>query len=296
MLLLQTTTPPTVTWHPEKRYNLVLIEVNFVLMGLLRICLFFWFCKTHTAFAVATSKLVLVTGGARGIGKATCLHLAERGYNVAINYHQNTELANQLVQEILQKGGHAAAFQADVSQEDQVQSLFDDVYDYFQMNPVGLVNNAGVMEAMEKDILKVSAQILERDFRVNTLGPFLCSKEFVRRCSTKNGENGGSIVCVSSVSSESAQILAYGMSKAALEVMVTGLSKTLPLEGIRINTVVPGLIDTGLASPAIMETMKGFIPLRRAGEPSEVARAIEFLLSEESSYCCGAKLRVAGGL
>ena len=244
----------------------------------------------------APDKLVVVTGGARGIGKATCLLLAERGYQVAVNYQSNSELADQVVREINNAGGKAAAFRADVSDEDQVTQLFDDICAHFQMTPTGLVNNAGVMEAMEKDLLKVSAETMERDFRVNALGPFLCTKEFVKRCSTKNGGKGGSVVCVSSVSAESAQILAYGMSKAAMEVMVTGLSKTLPLEGIRINTVVPGLIDTGLASPEIMEVMKGFIPLRRAGEPVEVAKAVEFLLSEQSSYCCGTKIRVAGGL
>ena len=246
--------------------------------------------------ATPNSKLVIVTGGARGIGKATCLLLAERGYQVAVNYRTNAELAEQVVQEITDAGGKAAAFRADVSDEQQVIQLFDDVCAHFDLIPTGLVNNAGVMESMEKDIMKVSTETLEYDFKVNTMGPFFCTKEFVKRCSTKNGGIGGSIVCVSSVSAESAQILAYGMSKAALEVMVTGLSKTLPLEGIRINTVVPGLTDTGLASPEIMEVMKGFIPLRRAGNPTEVAKAIAFLLSDESSYCSGTKIRVAGGL
>ena len=241
-------------------------------------------------------KLVLVTGGARGIGKATCLWLAKKGYQVAVNYRTNSELADQVVQEIKDGGGTAAAFQADVSEEHEVTQLFDAVCAHFGCPPNGLVNNAGVMESMEKDILKVTKDTLEYDFKVNTLGPFLCTKEFVRRCSTQNGGSGGSIVCVSSVSAESAQILAYGMSKAAMEVMVTGLSKTLPLGGIRINTVVPGLTDTGLASPEIIEVMKGFIPLRRAGQPIEVAKAIEFLLSDESSYCSGTKIRVAGGL
>ena len=101
---------------------------------------------------------------------------------------------------------------------------------------------------------------------------------------------------MSSISAESAQILAYGMSKAALEAMVAGLSKTLPLEGIRINTVQPGLIDTGLASPQIMEVMSGVIPARRPGNPQEVAAAIEYLLSDDSKYCSGTKLRIAGGL
>lgn len=249
-----------------------------------------------SASAGSGSKLVVVTGGARGIGKATCLLLASKGYQVAVNYRSNTELAEEVVAEIKKGGGNAAAFQADVSDEDQVEQMFDDVCGHFDMAPTGLVNNAGIMEKMEKDILQVSGDTLEQDLRVNTMGPFFCTKAFVKRCSTKHGGNGGSVVVVSSVSAESAMVLAYGMSKAAVEAMVNGLSKTLPLEGIRINTVVPGLTDTGLAAPEIIETMSGFIPLRRAGEPVEIAKAIAFLLSDESSYCSGTKIRVAGGL
>lgn len=254
--------------------------------------------STNALASPAAKKLVVVTGGARGIGKATCLWLAEKGYQVAVNYNKNAELAKEVVKEIEQGGGTAEAFQADVSDEDQVTKLFDSVCSHFDMNPMGLVNNAGVMEPMEKDLLQVSSETLEHDLRVNCMGPFFCTKEFVKRCSTKEeiGGAGGSVVVVSSVSAESAQILAYGMSKSALEAMVTGLSKTLPLEGIRINTVVPGLIDTGLASPEIMDVMKDFIPLRRPGEPLEVAKAVEYLLSDESSYCTGTKIRVAGGL
>jgi NAD(P)-dependent dehydrogenase (short-subunit alcohol dehydrogenase family) len=247
-------------------------------------------------------KLVLVTGGSRGIGRATCKLLASKGYKVALNYCTNKEKADQVIQEITELGGTAVAFQADVSDEQQVQQLFQDIYDKFQTYPTGLVNNAAVMEPMEKDILKVTAETLERDFRVNTMGPFFCTKEFVKYASTKHaaaiagGGKGGSIVCISSISAESAQILAYGMCKAALEAMVTGLSKNLPLEGIRINTIQPGLIDTGLASPEIMEIMSGFIPVRRPGFPQEVANAVLYLLSDDSSYCTGTKLRVSGGL
>jgi NAD(P)-dependent dehydrogenase (short-subunit alcohol dehydrogenase family) len=243
-------------------------------------------------------KLVLVTGGSRGIGRATCKLLASKGYKVALNYCTNKEKADQVIQEITEQGGMAVAFQADVSDEQQVQQLFQDIHDKFQTYPTGLVNNAAVMEPMEKDLLKVTAETLERDFRVNTMGPFFCTKEFVKHASTKNAPDGkgGSIVCISSISAESAQILAYGMCKAALEAMVTGLSKNLPLEGIRINTIQPGLIDTGLASPEIMEIMSGFIPVRRPGFPQEVANAVLYLLSDESSYCSGTKLRVSGGL
>jgi NAD(P)-dependent dehydrogenase (short-subunit alcohol dehydrogenase family) len=253
----------------------------------------------------AKKNLVIVTGGSRGIGKATCIYLASKGYQVAVNYCREEQAAQQVVNEIVQAGGTAKAFQADVGEETQVVAMFQDVMGHFGMPPTGLVNNAGVMEAMEKDITKVSTATLERDLKVNTMGTFFCTREFVKHASINNNNNnnneksggqGGSIVVVSSVSAESAQILAYGMSKAALEAMVIGLSKQLPLEGIRINTVSPGLIDTGLASPEIMERMKGFIPLRRAGNPTEVAQAIEFLLSDASSYCSGTKLKIAGGL
>ena len=243
-------------------------------------------------------KLVLVTGGSRGIGKATCWLLASKGYQVALNYHTNRDEAESICQSIQQQYPTAkiAIFGADVSDEAQVVSMFEQVCNHFQMAPTGLVNNAAVMEPMEKDLAKISTELLLRDLQVNTCGPFICTKEFVKRASTKNGGTGGSIVCVSSISAESAQILAYGMSKAALEAMVIGLSKTLPLEGIRINAVQPGLVDTGLASPEIMKTMSGFIPLRRPGNPDEIAKAIEYLLSDDSSYCSGTKLRVSGGL
>ncbi|CAB9503177.1 arabinitol 2-dehydrogenase [Seminavis robusta] len=257
-------------------------------------------CLMMSASASSTpaKKLVIVTGGSRGIGRATCVWLASKGYQVAVNYNNGEEAAQEVVAEIESAGGSAKAFQCDIGEETQVEEMFEDVMGHFGMPPTGLVANAGIMEAMEKDIRKVSTETLERDLKVNTMGTFFCTRAFVKHCSVNNekGGQGGSIVVVSSVSAESALILAYGMSKAALEAMVNGLSKQLPLEGIRINTIIPGLIDTGLAAPEIIETMKGFIPLRRAGDPTEVAQAIEFLLSDASSYCSGTKLKVSGGL
>lgn len=241
----------------------------------------------------SSTKVVLVTGGSRGIGRATCLLLAKQGWKVALNYCQEEEAAKQVVE---QGNGNIVAFQADVSQPDQVARLYEEIYETFQSNPAGLVNNAAIMERMEKDIKNIQHETLLRDLQVNTCGPFYCTQEFVKRASTQNGGGGGSIVCISSISAESAQILAYGMSKAALEAMVAGLSKNLPLEGIRINTIQPGLIDTGLASKEIMDRMSGVIPLRRPGLPEEVAKAVAFLLSDDSSYCSGTKLRIAGGL
>jgi NAD(P)-dependent dehydrogenase (short-subunit alcohol dehydrogenase family) len=252
--------------------------------------------STHTSSRSNNSdKLVLVTGGSRGISRATCLLLASKGYKVALNYCTSADAAKSVVAEAPEQ---IMAFQADVSDPDQVAKLFDDIKQHFHANLTGLVNNAAVMEAMEKDITKYSHETLIRDLKTNPCGPFYCTQEFVRQASTTKhpAGKGGSIVCISSISAKSAQILAYGMSKAALEAMVNGLSKNLPLEGIRINIVQPGLIDTGLASPDIMEAMSGVIPARRPGKPVEVARAIEFLLSDASAYCSGAKLRIAGGL
>ncbi|KAL3914327.1 MAG: hypothetical protein SGILL_006144 [Bacillariaceae sp.] len=245
--------------------------------------------------ATNSDKLVLVTGGSRGIGKATCLLLAEKGYNVALNYCSDKEAAESVVEEN-QGTGKIVPFQCDISQPEQVTEMYKDIYETFQQHPTGLVNNAGIMEPMQKDITKIENHLLLRDYQTNACGPFYCTKEFVQRASTNRGGQGGSVVCVSSISAESAQILAYGMSKAALEAMVNGLSKTLPLEGIRINTIQPGLIDTGLASPEILEVMSGVIPARRAGNPAEVAAAIEYFLSDASKYCSGTKLRIAGGL
>jgi NAD(P)-dependent dehydrogenase (short-subunit alcohol dehydrogenase family) len=247
----------------------------------------------------SNEKLILVTGGSRGIGRATCLLLAQKGYDVALNYCRDEDAAKSVVklaEEDETITGVIVPFKADISEPEQVEKLFQDIEAHFQRNPTGLVANAGIMEPMQKDITKIENDILLRDYKTNACGPFYCTKEFVKRASTKYGGEGGSIVCVSSISAESAQILAYGMSKAALEAMVNGLSKTLPLEGIRINTVQPGLIDTGLASPEILEIMSGVIPVRRAGKPHEVAAAIEYFLSDDSKYCTGTKLRIAGGL
>jgi len=243
-------------------------------------------------------KLVIVTGGARGIGKATCLLLASRGYHVALNYRSNEKAALQVVNEITSSHGDnvANAFQADVSQEQEVEQLFSDVIKHFGRNPTSLVCNAGVMEPMEKDITKITKETLDKDFATNTYGPFFCVREFVKLTSTKNGGKGGSIVNVSSVSADGGQIVAYAMSKCAMEAMVNGIAKTLPLEGIRINTVVPGLIDTGMATQEQIEILSGVIPMRRAGEPNEIAKAIAFLLSDESSYCTGTRLKASGGL
>lgn len=243
-------------------------------------------------------KLVIVTGGARGIGKATCLLLASRGYQVAVNYRSNEKAAQQVVNEITSSHGEEAAksFQADVSHELEVEQLFNDVIAHFGRTPTSLVCNAGVMEPMEKDIAKITKETLDKDFATNTYGPFFCVREFVKHASTKNGGKGGSIVNVSSVSADGGQIVAYAMSKCAMEAMVNGVAKTLPLEGIRINTVVPGLIDTGMATPEQIEMLSGVIPMRRAGEPSEIAKAIAFLLSNESSYCTGTRLKASGGL
>lgn len=162
-------------------------------------------------------KLVIVTGGARGIGKATCLLLASRGYQVAVNHRSNTEAAQQVVNEI---GTDAKAFQADVSDEKQVEKLFDKVIAHFGRNPTSLVCNAGVMEPMQKDITLITKETLDADFATNTYGPFFCTREFVKRTSTKHGGKGGSIVNVSSVSADGGQIVAYAMSKSATEAMV----------------------------------------------------------------------------
>jgi NAD(P)-dependent dehydrogenase (short-subunit alcohol dehydrogenase family) len=249
------------------------------------------------AAAGTTKPLVVVTGGARGIGRATCLLLASRGYDVAVNYQSNAEGAQSVVTDIESAGGHARAFQADVSEESQVTQLFDDVVKAFGRAPNGLVNNAGIMEPWLNDIATIEFDTLDRDIRTNLYGPWFCTREFVKRASTASGGKGGSIVNVSSTSAASSQPLAYGISKAAQEAMANGLSKTLPPNhGIRINTVVPGLTDTGLASEENIAILAKIIPLRRAAEPDEIAKGIAVLLSDESSYASGAFLKISGGL
>lgn len=252
------------------------------------------------------NKLILVTGGSRGIGQATSILLASKGYDVAINYRSDTVSAHNVWDEIQSMKnddngiGDAMTFQADVSKEEEVSRLFQNIHQHFGRDPDGLVNNAGIVgeRIPNNDITLMSTPDLQKVIETNTYGPFYCIREFVSRVSTqKEGGKGGTIV---NVSSGAAYIgtgnLFYSMSKGALDSMMIGLSQSLPrLHGIRINSVVPGMTETDMCTPEQIEANKHLVPMGRGGKPEEVAESILFLLGENSYFCCGAKIRVAGG-
>ncbi|HET6955751.1 MAG TPA: SDR family oxidoreductase [Vicinamibacterales bacterium] len=246
------------------------------------------------------NNVLIVTGGSRGIGAATALLAAERGYAVCVNYRKNRDAADQVVSKIQAARGKALAVGADVASESEVVRLFDTVD--AQMGPLaGLVNNAGVLETQAR-VEHMDAARIDRVFATNVRGAFVCAREAVRRLSTKRGGSGGAIV---NVSSRAAQLGApgeyvdYAASKAALEAMTIGLAREVAGEGIRVNGVRPGIIYTDIhadgGEPNRVERLGPTLPMQRGGHAIEVARAILWLLSDEASYSTGTFIDVSGG-
>ncbi|MBX7219155.1 MAG: SDR family oxidoreductase [Blastocatellia bacterium] len=246
-------------------------------------------------------KVLVITGGSRGIGAATAQLAAQKGYAVCINYLRNRPAAQSVVDEILASGGKAQAFKCDVSQEAEVKAFFEQVDREFGCI-TGLVNNAGILERQSR-LESFDAARLKRIFETNVIGPFLCAKEAVLRMSTRHGGTGGAIVNVSSAAAKLGspeEYVDYAASKAALETMTIGLAKEVVQERIRVNTVRPGVIYTEIhasgGEPNRVERVKTRIPMHRGGQPEEVAQAILWLLSDEASYTTGSVLEVSGGL
>jgi len=249
---------------------------------------------------VKNAGVLLVTGGGRGIGAATARLAAKRGYAVCVNYLRDGAAAETVVQDIRADGGSAIAVAADVSVEKDVVRLFGECDR--SLGPLrALVNNAGIV-ATKSRLDAVDAARLERMMAVNVVGAFLCAREAIKRMSKKHGGAGGAIVNVSSGAARlgsPGEWVDYAASKGAIDTMTLGLSKELAGDGIRVNCVRPGFVNTGIhagaGEPDRIERLRDSIPMKRGGEPEEVARAILWLLSDEASYSTGAILDVTGG-
>jgi NAD(P)-dependent dehydrogenase (short-subunit alcohol dehydrogenase family) len=243
---------------------------------------------------------VLITGASRGIGRATALLAAERGWSVAINYESDARAAAQAAAEVQRRGVRTTSIRGDVSVEADVIAMFSQAR--ADLGPIGgVVINAGIV-APAMALADMGAQRLERVFRVNVLGAYLCAREAARMLSRSRGGKGGSVVLVSSAATRlgsPGEYVDYAGSKAALDTLAIGLAKELGPEGVRVNAVRPGLIDTEIhatsGDPERARRLGAATPLGRAGRPEEIAEAIVWLLSDAAAYVTGALLDVTGG-
>jgi len=244
---------------------------------------------------------MLITGAGRGIGAATARLAGRRGDAVCVNYRQNRAAAEAVVADIQREGGRAVSLQADVSQESDVLRLFAAIDS--ELGPISaLVNNAGILERQCR-LEEIGVERLTRILATNVIGAFLCAREAVRRMSTRHGGRGGTIVNVSSMAGRlgsPGEYIDYAASKGALDTMTIGLSKEVGPEGIRVNAVRPGIIDTEIhasgGEPGRVHRLGPTLPMRRFGTAEEVARAILWLTSDDSSYTTGTFLEVGGGV
>ena len=245
-------------------------------------------------------QVLLITGGSRGIGAATALLAARRGYAVAVNYASHSIAADEIVRIIRAEGGTAITVQADVGNEAQVMAMYEKV-DSQLGRLTALVNNAGVVDVQAR-VDQMSVARLERMLRINVIGSFVCAREAVQRMSTRHGGAGGVIVNLSSAAARlggPGQYVDYAASKGAIDTFTLGLAKEVADEGIRVNAVRPGLIDTDIhasgGQPGRAAELAPGVPMKRVGSAQEVAEAIVWLLSPESSYTTASILDVAGG-
>ncbi len=245
-------------------------------------------------------QVVLITGGSRGIGAATALLAAGQGYAVGVNYRRDEAAAASVVAQIVAAGGRSVALQADVSDEADVVAMFQRMDE--ALGPVtALVNNAGILETQMR-VDTMDAARIGRILATNVTGTLLCCREAVRRMSTRHGGFGGAIVNVSSVAAKTGspgEYVDYAASKGAMDTLTVGLAQEVAQEGIRVNAVRPGFIYTGMhadgGEPDRVDRVKAFVPMRRGGQPDEVAQAILWLLSPQASYTTGTFVDVAGG-
>lgn len=245
-------------------------------------------------------EVLLVTGGSRGIGAATAVLAARKGYAVAVNYARAEAAAQEVVATIRAAGGKAVAIHGDVADEQQVLALFREV-DRQLGRLTALVNNAGIVDRPGR-VDEMSLERLKRMFDINVIGSFLCAREAVKRMSTRHGGRGGAIVNVSSAAARlgaPGQYVDYAASKGAIDAMTIGLAKEVAAEGIRVNAVRPGLIETDIHAsgglPNRVRDLAHQVPMQRGGSAEEVAQAIVWLLSPEASYTTMSLVEVSGG-
>lgn len=245
-------------------------------------------------------KTLLVTGGSRGIGAATALLAASQGYAVAVNYATHSAAADEVVRKIRAAGGRAFSVQADVAVEKDIMAMFKKIdIEFGRLD--ALVNNAGVVDQTSRVDAMTMAR-LQRMFAVNVFGSFLCAREAVKRMSTRGGGIGGAIVNVSSAAARigsPGQYVDYAAAKGAIDTFTIGLAKEVAAEGIRVNAVRPGIIETDIHAsgglPNRARDVAPQVPMQRAGSADEVAQSIVWLLSDAASYTTGALLDIAGG-
>lgn len=246
------------------------------------------------------SGVMLITGGGRGIGAATARLAAEHGFAVCVNYHANREAAESVVSDIESAGGKALAVQADVADANDVERLFHICE--LELGPLSaFINNAGTLEKQSR-LEDLDAERIDRVFATNVRGAFLCAREAVRYMSTKHGGTGGAIVNVSSIAARLGspnEYIDYAASKGAIDTMTIGLAKEVAGEGIRVNAVRPGIIETEIhasgGDPGRVERIGPSMPLGRGGTAEEVAEAILWLASDKASYTTGCFIDVGGG-
>lgn len=245
-------------------------------------------------------SVALVTGGSRGIGRATAILLAQSGYKVVVNFLQNKQAADEVVSIIRAHSGEAIAIKADIADELQVMAMFVEIDNAF--GPVtALVNNAGIL-FQQSTVEELTAERINRVMATNVTGYFLCCREAVKRMALRHGGNGGAIVNVSSAASRlgaPGEYVDYAASKGAVDSLTIGLSLEVAAQGIRVNGVRPGLIYTDIhasgGEAGRVDRVKDLLPMKRGGQPEEVAEAIVWLLSEKASYVTGSFLDLAGG-
>ena len=246
------------------------------------------------------SKVVLITGGSRGIGAACALLAAQQGYKVCVNFASNEKAALNVVKEIEKIGGSAIAIKGDVANEADILNLFAETKS--QLGSVtGLINNAGIL-SKEGRLDTFSTERIARIIAVNVTGSILCAREAVKVMSTKHGGNGGSIVNISSIAAilgAPGVYVDYATTKGAIDTFTIGLAREVAAEGIRVNGIRPGIIDTEIhgsgGSPNRVEELKHIIPMQRGGSAMEVAEVVLWLMSDAASYVTGTTVDVSGG-